>query len=100
MILPNANSAGKWTIIRNDDFIHKDGVEGDVHMYCLDDKHIWAIGAEGLIPHTSDGGNTWTKTAIESENTTDFLAVYFWDANVGLITGRQSGDFRGERCFS
>jgi photosystem II stability/assembly factor-like uncharacterized protein len=94
LILPTAY-AGKWTIVRNDDFVRKDGVEGDLRdVYCSNENHVWAVGARGLILHTADGGKTWTKKVIETESPTDFLRIYFWNANIGFITGTQPGGFR------
>ena len=45
----------------------------------------WAVGAEGLIVHTTDGGLNWTR---QTSGTTDPLnAVYFKDALHGWATG-------------
>ena len=43
--LPNAYGAGKRKILRNDDFVRKDGVEGNLQdVHCIDEKHAWLVG--------------------------------------------------------
>lgn len=48
----------------------------------------WAVGAGGVILHTTDRGNSWT--AQVSGTTTELSAVYFLDENNGWAAG---GDF-------
>lgn len=45
----------------------------------------WAVGTQGTIYHTSDGGKTWVKQ--NSYVTTDLLAVMFTDENTGWAAG-------------
>ena len=88
LILPHAYGAGKWTILRNDDFMRNDGVEGHLQdVEFIDAMNGWAVGSQGLILQTTDGGKTWTQTVIEMERPIDLWNVYFRDENVGFITG-------------
>ena len=90
LIFPTAYGAGKWEIVRNDDFLRvpKDGVEGDLQdVYCIDQKQAWLVGRNGLILYTTDGGKKWTKKEINTENPVDFLRVYFRGEKLGFITG-------------
>ncbi|HIA68890.1 TPA: hypothetical protein EYN98_23205 [Candidatus Poribacteria bacterium] len=90
LMFPTAYGAGKWEIVRNDDFLRvpKDGVEGDLQdVYCIDQKQAWLVGRNGLILYTTDGGKKWTKKEIKTENPVDFLRVYFRGEKLGFITG-------------
>ena len=90
LIFPTAYGAGKWEIVRNDDFLRvpKDGVEGDLQdVHCIDQKQAWLVGRNGLILHTTDGGKKWIKKEIKTENPVDFLRVYFRGNKLGFITG-------------
>jgi photosystem II stability/assembly factor-like uncharacterized protein len=58
-----------------------------VNAICLIDSLVGvAVGAEGTIQHTIDGGQTWT--AVESRTTRDLWAVAFSDAKDGIAVGR------------
>ena len=88
LILPHAYGDGKWTILRNDDFMRNDGVGGHLQdVDFIDAMNGWAVGSDGLILQTTDGGKTWTQTIIETERPVYFWNVYFRDENVGFITG-------------
>ena len=53
-----------------------------------DDLHAWAVGNQGTIVSTTDGGETWT---LQNSGTTNTLnAVCFSDINSGWAVG-QSG---------
>lgn len=88
LVLSYAYGAGKWTVMRNDDFMRNDGVEGHLQdVEFIDGMNGWAVGSQGLILQTADGGKTWTQTVIEMERPVDLWNVYFRDENVGFITG-------------
>ena len=73
----------EWEILRQDDFVRNDGVEGilqDVHFTTT--QNGWAVGLGNLVLHTVDGGNTWMKLEIELERSIDFWNLYFYDAKV------------------
>lgn len=42
-------------------------IDGDLNdVFALEDgRHVWAVGAKGLIIHSADGGRTWEKQRIE-----------------------------------
>ena len=59
-----------------------------------DSQHGWAVGGNGLILHTKNGGSTWEllKPSIPNESgerQSDLHAVHFIDANVGYIAGNK-----------
>ena len=95
LILPHAYGEGKWTVLRKDDFMRNDGVEGHLQdVEFIDAMNGWAVGSQGLILQTTDGGKTWTKKEIEMERPFDFWNVYFRDENVGFITGVRGAIFK------
>lgn len=88
LILPQAYGDGKWTVFRNDDFIRDDGVWGHLQdVEFINGMNGWAVGSDGLILQTTDGGKTWMQTIIEMERQVYFWNVYFRDESVGFITG-------------
>jgi photosystem II stability/assembly factor-like uncharacterized protein len=54
----------------------------------------WAVGAYGLIIHTSDGGQSWQQ--IKAPTRVDLKAVSFVSREVGYVAG-QSGNYHDER---
>ena len=88
LTLPPAYGDGKWTVLRNDDFIRDDGVWGHLQdVEFTNGLNGWAVGSDGLILQTTDGGRTWLQTIIETERPVYYWNVYFRDENVGFITG-------------
>ena len=92
LILPHAYGEGKWTTLRHDDFVRNDGVWGHLQdVEFIDGMNGWAVGSDGLILQTADGGKTWTQIIVEQiaqmERQVYFWNVYFRDENVGFITG-------------
>ena len=88
LTLPYAYGDGKWTVLRNDDFIRDDGVWGHLQdVEFTNGLNGWAVGSDGLILQTTDGGKTWMRTVIETERPVYYWNVYFRDENVGFITG-------------
>ena len=82
---------GKWQIIRDDDFIRNDGVEGDLTgISFVDENNGWAVGLS-LILHTSDGGATWEVQPTDNESPPMLWCVYFRDAKHGVVAGATSG---------
>lgn len=47
----------------------------------------WAVGADGTIVQTSDGGATWTALTLDTIKSRTLRAVYFTDATHGWIVG-------------
>lgn len=67
-------------------------VRGDLFrsIYCVDEQHVWAVGYNGTIIHTGDGGAHWEH----QRNGDNILlkkyrlrAVAFKDINVGYAAG-------------
>ncbi|MBK9096980.1 MAG: T9SS type A sorting domain-containing protein [bacterium] len=55
-------------------------------VFFIDDKSGWAVGGDGTIIHTSDGGVTWVT---QQSGTTNLLNdVYFTNAITGTIVGQ------------
>ena len=52
-----------------------------------DDKHGWAVGHDGVILATADGGQTWSQQAAGQDLDTVFLDVFFSDPLHGLAAG-------------
>ena len=51
----------------------------------LDENNGWAVGTNGIILHTENGGQTWQLQKIDTID--DFYSVYFLDKNHGWIAG-------------
>ena len=51
------------------------------HVFFIDSTTGWCAGRDGIIIHTSDGGNTW----IEQNSTvqTFIVSLFFVDKNLG-----------------
>jgi len=59
-----------------------------------DSQHGWAVGGNGLIIRTKNGGNTWELLkppigAESSERLSDLHAVHFANSSVGYIAGNR-----------
>ncbi len=52
-----------------------------------DEFHGWAVGHDGVIIATLDGGRTWNRQDGGTDLDTVFLDVYFLDANRGFAVG-------------
>ena len=62
------------------------GVETTLNdVYFIDNQNGWAVGTNGVILKTSDGGLVWS--AQQSGVTAELRAVYFIDENNGYTVG-------------
>ncbi|HWA27803.1 MAG TPA: YCF48-related protein [Lacunisphaera sp.] len=52
-----------------------------------DAKHGWAVGHDGVILATADGGQTWALQPSGADLETVFLDVYFSSPESGLVAG-------------
>jgi len=52
-----------------------------------DEQHGWAVGHDGVILATVDGGQTWSRQDASEDLETVFLDVYFCDPLHGLAVG-------------
>ena len=65
------------------------GTQNLLDVFFLDALNGWAVGADGIIYHTTDGGLTWT---VQTESpqfppAKDIEGVVFKDANCGWSVG-------------
>jgi photosystem II stability/assembly factor-like uncharacterized protein len=51
------------------------------------ETHGWAVGHDGVILHTRDGGETWLRQDDGKDLETIFLDVLFLDARRGFVVG-------------
>lgn len=57
-------------------------------VFFIDNQNGWAVGIDGVIINTSDGGQTWTS---QTSGTTERLnAIFFIDADHGWCAGGTS----------
>jgi photosystem II stability/assembly factor-like uncharacterized protein len=47
----------------------------------------WAAGHWGVVLHTEDGGETWTRQRLETSQDRPLFAIHFFDANTGVAVG-------------
>ncbi len=52
-----------------------------------DEEHGWAVGHDGVIISTRDGGKTWQRHDDGQQFDTVWLDVLFFDATHGLVVG-------------
>ncbi len=98
----------KWSVIREDDIIRNDGIQGMLHdVHFMDKQHGLVVGENGLVLETADGGKTWTKKEINMRppgaaqaqrrpqgapgfgggGAATLYNIYFVDEKVGFLTG-------------
>ncbi len=53
----------------------------------VDEHQGWAAGHDGLVLHTSDGGETWTIQREDLDGDRPLFSIYFRDAQHGLAVG-------------
>jgi photosystem II stability/assembly factor-like uncharacterized protein len=53
----------------------------------LDDTHGWAVGYDGTVLASSDGGKTWTLQQFDAAWGRPYFDVLFFDADNGLLAG-------------
>ncbi len=54
-----------WTVVREDDIIRGDGIEGMLQdVYFIDNQNGLVVGNNGLLLETVDGGKTWKKKEV------------------------------------
>ena len=88
------HAEGKWEICRKDDFERNDEIEGDLRDVLFVDKdNGWAVGGEGLILRTADGGSTWNKLDCPMERPMMFSSIHLLNPKVAMIAGMGSTVF-------
>jgi photosystem II stability/assembly factor-like uncharacterized protein len=58
------------------------------NLYPIDDQNVVAVGADGAIVRTSDGGDHWQ--AVQSPKLVSLFGVTFVDKNAGFVVGEFS----------
>ena len=51
----------------------------------IDEREGWAVGDEGVIWHTIDGGKNWER--LPSGQRSSFQSLHFLDPYVGWVVG-------------
>ena len=108
-------SEAEWSILRDDDIIRGDGIDGMLQdVYFKDNQNGLVVGNNGLILVTTDGGTTWGRMEVDMRPPgarqrpdgggrpgagggppgfgrggppAPLYNIYFVDENVGFITG-------------
>lgn len=76
----NVFAQGIWEIVRNP--------EWQTHLksvFFVDLNNGWAVGTDGTIIHTNDGGTAWTSQT--SGTTNDLFSVHFVNVSTGWVVG-------------
>ena len=55
--------------------------------FAPDSQRGWAVGKDGRIIKTTDGGSTWEEKTVHASPIEDFNAVHFVDDNKGWAVG-------------
>lgn len=92
VILKTVNGGDNWEQMFNITYITDtfkiDNVPKEFRLediYFTDDRNGWAVGEDGLILHSGDGGDTWQ---MQNSGTNFRLeSVYFYDNDNGWIVG-------------
>ena len=58
-----------------------------VRVRFLDDVHGWAVGYDGTILDTADGGKSWTLAQFDAAWGKPYFDILFLDASNGLVAG-------------
>ena len=103
LLFSQTNVEGKWSIVREDDIIRDDGIQGMLHdVHFFDQNNGLVVGDNGLMLTTNDGGKTWIKKDDNTRpqeaapgqrpgrpggGTPTLYNIYFLNKNIGYITG-------------
>lgn len=111
LLLSQTNVVGKWSVLREDNIIRGDDIQGMLHdVYFFNHQKGLVVGDNGLILTTDDGGKTWKKKEVNQrpQGTTQgqrpgrpggppagfggggiptLYNIYFVNENIGYITG-------------
>lgn len=59
-------------------------------VYAIDSDHIWAVGSEGTVIRSTNGGDTWDIVNTGFDD--NFATVIFLNLDTGFVTGRATDD--------
>ncbi|MGM0738246.1 MAG: YCF48-related protein, partial [Bacteroidota bacterium] len=85
MAAPLVHAQENWTTVLSPAF---DGFLNDTQF--LSETEGWAVGSNGTIKQTTDGGLTWTDMSAPGYEDLTFESVHFLDANTGWVGARQA----------
>ncbi len=110
-----------WTVLREDDIIRADGIEGMLQdVYFMDNKNGLVVGNNGLMLETADGGKTWKKKEVNMRppgagtgqrpggagggppagfgggGAVTLYNIYFVNQEIGFITGARGTILKSE----
>ena len=80
-VLVSENGGSKWTQAR----IPTRSMLTAIHI--VDEQHIWVVGHDAVVLHSSDGGREWVLQHLAPELDRVLLDVWFADANHGIAVG-------------
>ena len=111
ILFMQANVVGKWSVLREDNIIPGDDIQGMLHdVYFFDHQNGLVVGDNGLILTTDDEGKTWKKKEVNPRSRGEtqgqrsgrpggppagfggggiptLYNIYFVNENIGFITG-------------
>ena len=68
-------------------------------MYAINKRIAWVTGADGVIMHTKDGGENWTRQGADTApHDVTLWGVYASDANHVWVVGDPSSGCNGTTC--
>ena len=104
ILFAHTDIEANWTVLREDDIIRADGIEGMLQdVYFMDNQNGLAVGDKGLILVTADSGKTWNKKEVNmrppgagtgqrpgrppGSGGAALYNIYFVNEQIGFITG-------------
>jgi hypothetical protein len=76
--------------------VYSSGVTGVQDIFFVDKSIGYAVGLDGMIKKTSNGGQTWISQ--ESGTTLNLTSVFFFNNSLGFATGEYMTQCSGNDC--
>jgi photosystem II stability/assembly factor-like uncharacterized protein len=96
-ILKTTNSGTNWTNISDATTTSTDLTTKNLNgIHFVNDTHGWAVGNNGKIIHSPDGGNNWTEQASGS-STHNMTGVHF--SSINPLRGAVTAGVTNDRIF-
>ena len=83
-VLKTTDGGASWRRIAIPDVDDESGLS---NLYFLDAQRGWALGADGVLVATTDGGETWDDIGYGIDNR--MYGLFFWDALTGWVAASQ-----------
>ena len=91
----------EWTVLREDDIIRGDGIEGMLQdVYFMDNQNGLVVGNDGLMLVTADGGKTWARKRAMSDTPgrdgnprplrANLMGIQMLNETTGFIAGSEN----------